>query len=165
VSTLRKPAARSSCNRRVIIWIDAQLSPALARWIGETFGIEAQAVRVLGLRNAKDPAIFKAAREAGVVVTSKDEDFRALAERLGPLPQVLWVTCRNTSNARLREILTKKLPTVIASLQRGEPWWRSVTRTCPRAEVSAQQSVPPDRGHAAVLENVEGRVLAAASDR
>lgn len=46
----------------MIPWVDAQLSPALARWICETFQIEAQAVRDLGLRNAKDPVIFKAAR-------------------------------------------------------------------------------------------------------
>ncbi|MBI3303876.1 MAG: DUF5615 family PIN-like protein [Deltaproteobacteria bacterium] len=105
----------------MIIWIDAQLSPALARWIRETFQIEAHAVRDLGLRNAKDPAIFKAAREAEVVVMSKDEDFRLLVERLGPPPQVLWVTCGNTSNARLREILTKSLPAAIELLERGEP--------------------------------------------
>jgi len=105
----------------VIIWIDAQLSPALACWIRETFQIEAHAVRDLGLRNAKDAAIFKAAREAGVVVMSKDEDFRLLVERLGPPPQVLWVTCGNTSNARLREILTKSLPAAIELLERGEP--------------------------------------------
>jgi len=100
----------------VILWIDAQLSPALARWIRETCQIEAHAVRDLGLRNAKDPVIFKAAREAGVVVMSKDEDFRLLVERLGPPPQVLWVTCGNTSNARLREILTKSLPAAIELL-------------------------------------------------
>ena len=87
----------------------------------KTFCIEAQAVRDLGLRNAKDSVIFKAAREAGVVVMSKDEDFRLLVERLGPPPQVLWMTCGNTSNARLREILTKNLPTAMALLQRGEP--------------------------------------------
>jgi predicted nuclease of predicted toxin-antitoxin system len=105
----------------VIIWIDAQLSPALASWIRETFRIEAQAVRDLGLRNAKDPIIFKAARKAGVVVMSKDEDFRLLVEKQGPPPQILWVTCGNTSNARLREILTKNLPPAIELLQRGEP--------------------------------------------
>lgn len=105
----------------MILWIDAQLSPALARWIRETFGTEAHAVRDLGLRNAKDPVLFKAAHKAGVVVMSKDEDFRLLVERLGPPPQILWVTCGNTSNARLREILTKNLPAAIELLQRGEP--------------------------------------------
>lgn len=52
---------------------------------------------------------------------SKDEDFRLLVERLGPPPQVLWVTCGNTSNARLREILKKSLPAAMELLQRGEP--------------------------------------------
>jgi predicted nuclease of predicted toxin-antitoxin system len=105
----------------VIIWIDAQLSPALARWIDETFHIEAYAVRDVGLRDAKDLIIFKAAREAGVVVMSKDEDFRLLVERLGPPPQVLWVTCGNTSNAKLRKILTKSLPSALELLRHGEP--------------------------------------------
>lgn len=118
---VRESATRSSGNRRVTIWVDAQLSPGLARWIRDTFGIDARAVRDLGLRNAKDPAIFKAAREAAVIVMSKDEDFRALVERLGPPPQVLWVTCGNTSNARLREILTKSLQPALELLRRGEP--------------------------------------------
>ena len=121
MSTVRESATRSSRNRRVTIWVDAQLSPGLARWIRDTFDIDARAVRDLGLRNAKDPAIFKAAREARVIVMSKDEDFRALVERLGPPPQVVWVTCENTSNARLREILRKSLQPALELLQRGEP--------------------------------------------
>src|SRR5215510_14621707 len=118
---VRESATRSSRDRRVRIWIDAQLSPGLARWIRETFGIDAQAVRDVERRNAKDSVIFKAAREARVVVMSTDEDFRSLIERLGPPPQVLWVTCGNTSNARLREILTKSLLPAMELLQRGEP--------------------------------------------
>jgi predicted nuclease of predicted toxin-antitoxin system len=105
----------------LILWIDAQLAPALARWIRETFLIEAHAVRDLGLRNAKDHVIFHAARGAGAVVMSKDEDFRLLVERLGPPPQVLWVTCGNTSNPRLREILRKSLPAAMELLRQGEP--------------------------------------------
>ncbi len=123
----------------MIIWVDAQLPPALARWIRETFQIEAHAVRDVGLRDAKDPVIFKAAREAGVVVMSKDEDFRVLVERLGPPPQILWVTCGNTSNARLREVLTKSLPAAIELLQRGEPL----------VEISDTYA-PPQRGKVSV---------------
>ena len=47
----------------MILWIDAELSPALARWMSETFGVTARAVRDLALRDAKDLAIFQAARE------------------------------------------------------------------------------------------------------
>jgi predicted nuclease of predicted toxin-antitoxin system len=105
----------------VILWIDTQLSPALARWISETFGVAAHAVRDLGLREAKDLVIFHAAREAGAVVMSKDSDFVLLLERFSPPPQVLWVTCGNTSNARMREILRKSLPEARVRLEQGEP--------------------------------------------
>jgi hypothetical protein len=54
------------------IWIDAQLSPGLAPWIAERFRIETRAVRDFGLRQAKDDAIYGAAREAGVIVMTKD---------------------------------------------------------------------------------------------
>ena len=105
----------------MILWIDAQLSPALARWISDTFGVVAYAVRDLGLREAKDLAIFHAAREAGTVVMSKDSDFVLLLERFGPPPQILWVTCGNTSNTRLREVLLKSFPEGGARLEQGEP--------------------------------------------
>lgn len=118
---LRQSTTRSSRSGSVIFWVDAQLPVALVRWLSETFRIEAHAVRDLGLRDANDRFIFNAARDAGVVVMSKDEDFRLLVERLGSPPQVLWVTCGNTSNARLGEILTKRLPAALDLLERGEP--------------------------------------------
>jgi predicted nuclease of predicted toxin-antitoxin system len=105
----------------VILWIDAQLSPALVRWVSDTFGVAAHAVRDLGLREAKDLGIFHAAREAGAVVMSKDSDFVLLLERFGPPPQILWVTCGNTSNARMREVLRKSFPEARARLEQGEP--------------------------------------------
>jgi predicted nuclease of predicted toxin-antitoxin system len=105
----------------VILWIDAQLSPALARWMSDTFGIEAHAVRDLGLRDAKDLAIFHAAREVSAVIMSKDSDFVMLLERFGPPPRLLWVTCGNTSNTRLREVLLRGFPEGRARLDQGEP--------------------------------------------
>src|SRR5439155_24857559 len=104
----------------MIIWLDAQLPPSAAAWITSTFGIEARAVRDLGLRDAQDPAIFQAARNAGAVVMTKDSDFVEMVRRLGTPPQVLWLTCGNTSNARLREILSRDLPAALARLQGGE---------------------------------------------
>src|SRR5713101_3151805 len=102
------------------IWLDAQLPPSAAEWITSIFGIEAHAVRDLGLRDAKDSPIFQAARAAGAVVMTKDGDFVEMVQRLGPPPKVLWVTCGNTSNARLREILSRQLPAAVARLQGGE---------------------------------------------
>ncbi len=102
------------------IWIDAQLSPALAPWISEHCQVETHAIRDRGLRHAKDHVVFRAAREAGVILMTKDADFPDLLARLGPSPQVLWITCGNTSNARLREVLRDALPTAFQLFERGE---------------------------------------------
>ena len=105
----------------MVVWTDAQLSPALASWLGATFGVEATPVRDLGLRDAEDAAIFAAAREAGAVVLTKDRDFVELVARHGPPPQVVWLTCGNTSNAALRAILVDAWPRAAALLAAGEP--------------------------------------------
>jgi predicted nuclease of predicted toxin-antitoxin system len=105
----------------VIAWVDAQLSPALAPWLTETFGLEAYSARFLGLQAAKDPEIFAAARSAADIVLTKDRDFVLLVERFGPPPQVVWITCGNTSNDRLRQVLTTNFPKAMELLKRGEP--------------------------------------------
>jgi predicted nuclease of predicted toxin-antitoxin system len=51
---------------------------------------------------------------------TEDSDFAEMVRRLGSPPQVLWVTCGNTSNARLRDILTRVLPAALELLARGE---------------------------------------------
>jgi predicted nuclease of predicted toxin-antitoxin system len=102
------------------IWIDAQLSPAIAKWITKNFSIQAVALRDLGLRDATDRQIFAAAQQARAVVMTKDSDFVELVNRDGAPPQVIWLTCGNTSNARLTQILTTALPQAIALLDAGE---------------------------------------------
>ncbi|MEH1869718.1 MAG: DUF5615 family PIN-like protein [Nostoc sp.] len=87
------------------IWIDAHLSPAIATWITITFGITALALRDIGLRDAEDTEIFEAARATGVILMTKDSDFADLVDRFGTPPQVIWLTCGNTLNERLKEIL------------------------------------------------------------
>lgn len=103
----------------MIIWVDAQLSPALAPWITKHFGVDAVSFRKLGLVAAKDPEIFSAAREANAVVLTKDVDFVILLERLGPPPRVLWVTCGHV-DAHLRGVLRATFPNALELLQSGE---------------------------------------------
>jgi len=104
----------------LIVWIDAQLSPYLAQWISSEFAVEALPVRDLGLRDAKDREIFLAAREAGAVVLTKDSDFVLLLEQLGSPPQILWLTIGNTSNAHLKEVLSRSFASAQELLLRGE---------------------------------------------
>ena len=77
-------------------------------------------VRDLNLQRASDPEIFAAGRRANAVVTTKDADFVELLEQKGPPPQVVLVTCGNTSNARLRGLVQTAWPTIVAMLERGE---------------------------------------------
>jgi predicted nuclease of predicted toxin-antitoxin system len=105
----------------LIVWIDAQLSPYLARWLASEFDVEAKPVRELGLRDARDREIFLAAREAGAVVLTKESDFVLLLEQLGPPPQVLWLTVGNTSNAHLKDILPRSFSPAQRMLLNDEP--------------------------------------------
>ncbi len=102
------------------IWVDAHLSPAIATWISSTFGVTALALRDIGLRDAEDPEIFEAAKAQGVIFMTKDSDFVDLVDRLGSPPQIIWLTCGNTSNARLQEILSVTLPEALELLRSGE---------------------------------------------
>ena len=102
------------------IWVDAHLSPAIAVWITSTFGITALALRDVGLRDAEDFEIFKVAKAQGVIFITKDSDFVDLVDRLGTPPQIIWLTCGNTSNARLKVILSVTLPEALTLLQAGE---------------------------------------------
>ncbi|MFN0122832.1 MAG: DUF5615 family PIN-like protein [Blastocatellia bacterium] len=103
------------------IWIDAQLPPAVAAWISADFPVQAVALRDLGLRDATDLEIFRAAREADTLVMTKDSDFIDLLSQYGPPPQLIWLTCGNTSNTSLKLILAGTLANAIELLRAGEP--------------------------------------------
>ena len=51
---------------------------------------------------------------------SKDRDFVDLSIELGPPPQIIWLTSGNTSNAKLREILSATLEDALRMIESGE---------------------------------------------
>lgn len=107
----------------MIFWVDAQLPPGLATWLRETKGVEAKALRDIGLRDAEDVEIFMAARQGGeaeTVLISKDSDFVELIMRHGAPPKLLWVTCGNLTNARLRQVFESTFSEALSLLQGGE---------------------------------------------
>jgi predicted nuclease of predicted toxin-antitoxin system len=105
----------------MIIWLDAQLPPTLAFWMRNNLGLDAKGLRDLGLRDADDVEIFAKAKAAGAVLISKDIDFVDLVQRLGPPPQVVWLTCGNVTNAHLKAVFARAWPSVAALLSAGEP--------------------------------------------
>ena len=102
-------------------WLNANLSPQLARWIGANFKCECKTIKELGLRDAADSELFAAARKANAIVITKDTDFREMVLRLGAPPQVLWITTGNTSTSFLIRILQSALPEAIKHLEAGAP--------------------------------------------
>jgi len=72
------------------------------------------------LRDAEDREIFLEARKQSAIVMSKDSDFISLQNELGAPPKIIWITCGNTSNARLKEILTATLSEALKLLDAGE---------------------------------------------
>lgn len=99
--------------------VDAQLPPALARWIVEQ-GHEAWHVADCDLQSASDRQIWDYAVQNVVAIITKDEDFaqrRALTEK-GPI--VLWI---RLPNARRKELLVwfeKAMPAILTALENGD---------------------------------------------
>jgi predicted nuclease of predicted toxin-antitoxin system len=104
----------------MIIWVVAQLSPFIADWICNELKFDAKAISDLGLRDANDEDIFNKAKVADAIVITKDIDFKILQYRLGAPPKIIWLTCGNTSNRRLKEILISHLHDAIELLNSGE---------------------------------------------
>lgn len=102
-------------------WLDAHLPPAIGPWIKNQFNVECLHVRDLKLRDKEDFEIYQEAKLAGAVIISKDKDFADLSKSLGPPPQILLLTCGNTSNQKLQEIFLKTLADAIEFIKANEP--------------------------------------------
>ena len=98
--------------------VDAQLPPVLARFLEEQ-GLEARAVREVGLRDASDTAIWDFAARDGWIIVTKDEDFpeRALRSRTGP--PVVWLRIGNSTKRALLAWFAPLLPDILRELAAG----------------------------------------------
>ncbi len=103
------------------IWLDAHLPPRLRLWLSENYAIEAQTVQELGLRTARDLDIYRRAASEDAIIMSKDSDYAELSSIFSSPPQIILLTCGNTSNAELREILSHTLEDALRLIDQGEP--------------------------------------------
>jgi predicted nuclease of predicted toxin-antitoxin system len=99
--------------------VDAQLPPALARWIVSA-GHAAEHVGDCGLMAAPDDVIRTRASQTGAVILTKDEDF-AVHRLLHEGPAIVWVRIGNTRRAELLRRIEVDFPAIVAALERGEP--------------------------------------------
>jgi len=99
--------------------VDAQLPPALARWLGED-GHEAVHVVEVGLLSARDTDIWAHARQSGSVLVTKDEDFAARSAQDQSAPIVIWLRVGNASNRQLHAWFAPRLPVILRSIAQGD---------------------------------------------
>ena len=61
------------------------------------------------------------ARQHNAIILTKDADFSLLLNQLGQPPRVIWLTCGNTTNAILRDILVRHALELRAWIAGTEP--------------------------------------------
>ena len=101
------------------IIIDAQLPPALAKMLCEQ-GVDAVAVRDIGLLDASDSEIWRYALQNEAAIVTKDEDFieRSLASR--QIPVIIWLRIGNSTNRMLRQWVLPLWPDVVRRMEAGD---------------------------------------------
>ena len=99
--------------------VDAQLPPALARWIASQ-GHPATHVVDLEFHTADDPVIWERARNEPAAIISKDEDFVDHWLLSAEPVQLVWIRKGNCSNRALLAWLEPLWADAVKRLEQGE---------------------------------------------
>jgi len=83
---------------------DQNLSFKLCRRLADLFP-ESNQIRLLGMAEANDQAIWEYARTNGFLLVSQDADFADLATFYGPPPKVIWLRCGNQPTSAIEQRL------------------------------------------------------------
>ncbi len=99
------------------IWLDAHISPIIAKWIKEDFGYETKSSFILQLQNLDDVEIYYKAKKAGhVIIISKDSDLPSIIDRLGAPPKVINIKVGNINNRLLYGLIKTSIERCIRLL-------------------------------------------------
>lgn len=99
--------------------VDAQLPPALARWLVAN-GHTAEHVADQQMEAASDAAIWDYALQEAAAIITKDEDFAQRKTLSDTGPAVIWIRLPNTRRRELLARFESVLPDVLSALERGE---------------------------------------------
>jgi predicted nuclease of predicted toxin-antitoxin system len=83
---------------------DQNLSFQLCQQLADLCPSSAQ-VRLLGLAEANDQAIWQYAKVHGFALVTLDADFSDMAILLGPPPKVIWLRCGNQPTETVATLL------------------------------------------------------------
>ena len=81
---------------------DQNLSFKLCRQLADLFPGSSQ-VRLLGMQEADDHAIWDYAKANGFIIVSHDSDFAETAALHGPDPKVIWLRSGNQPTAAIKK--------------------------------------------------------------
>lgn len=99
-------------------FVDAQLPPALVRWLREA-GHEAIHVEDVGMHEASDSVIWAHALRGNAIIITKDEDFAARSSQAVNAPVIVWLRVGNTTNRVLQTWIMPRLPDIVVLLGQG----------------------------------------------
>ena len=83
---------------------DQNLSFKLCQTLADLFPGSSQ-VRLLGLAEADDRAVWQHAQANAFILVSQDSDFADMAALFGPPPKVIWLRCGNQPTQAIEKLL------------------------------------------------------------
>src|SRR5208282_888298 len=78
-----------------------------------------QHVREAGLSNADDVEVWNFAAASGLIIVSKDRDFRQRALLFGPPPKCIWIRLGNCSTGDVTQLIERRA-SIVGEFVRGE---------------------------------------------
>ena len=92
---------------------DQNLSFRLCQALADLFPASSQ-VRLLGLAEADDRALWQHAKANAFVLVTQDSDFADMAALYGPPPKVIWLRCGNQPTPAIERLLRDHTQAIIA---------------------------------------------------
>jgi predicted nuclease of predicted toxin-antitoxin system len=97
----------------VKLLFDQNLSPKLVGQLADLFPASAH-VQDVGLDQADDDVIWDYARQNGLAIVSKDEDYNLLGVVRGHPPKVLWLQLGNSTTTQVEAALRDRAADILA---------------------------------------------------
>jgi predicted nuclease of predicted toxin-antitoxin system len=98
---------------------DQNLSFKLCSALADLFPGSSQ-VRLLGLAEADDAAVWRHAKANGFIFVTQDADFADMASLYGAPPKVIWLRCGNQPTEGIERRLRAQAPAIAAFEQDRE---------------------------------------------